>query len=77
MLQCIVSIENPARSWLWPLLAPLVKQTANEGFINWYFSLEATMFDACMHGSLRNKSTTILGTPGVFNSLAVRCGQVS
>jgi len=75
MLQCIVSIENPARSWLWPLLALLVKQTANEGFINWYFSLEATMFDACMHGSLRNKSTTILGTPGVFNSLAVRCNR--
>ena len=73
MLQCIVSIENPARSWLWPLLAILVKQTANEGFINWYFSLEATMFDACMHGSSRNKSTTILGSPGVFNALAVRC----
>ena len=73
LLQCIVSIENPARSWLWPLLALLVKQTMNEGFITWHFSLEATMFDACMHGSSRNKSTTILGSPGVFNSLAVRC----
>eukprot|EP00435_Cladocopium_sp_Y103_P022625 s1635_g5.t1 len=33
LLQCIVSIENPARSWLWPLLALLVKQTNNPGFI--------------------------------------------
>eukprot|EP00435_Cladocopium_sp_Y103_P010656 s993_g2.t1 len=72
-LNCIVSIENPARSWLWPLLAQLVKQTNNSEFIAWYFSLVSTMFDACMHGSLRNKSTTILGTAGVFESLAVRC----
>lgn len=73
LLNCIVSSENPARSWLGPLLAILVKQTADKGFIQWYFSLGATPFDACMHGSRRNKSTTILGTPGVFNSLAVRC----
>eukprot|EP00435_Cladocopium_sp_Y103_P011958 s3736_g3.t1 len=33
LLQCIVSIENPARIWLWPLLALLVKQTNNPGFI--------------------------------------------
>ena len=73
LLHCIVSIENPVRSWLWALLAVLVKQTHDEGFIRWYFSLESTIFDACMHGSARNKSTTILGSPGVFNSLAVRC----
>eukprot|EP00435_Cladocopium_sp_Y103_P055901 s883_g18.t1 len=72
-LGCIVSVENPARSWLWPLLAILVKQTGDAAFISWYFSLTATMFDACMHGSSRNKSTTILGTAGVFDVLAVRC----
>ena len=72
-LNCITSIENPSRSWLWPLLAVLVKQTEDEAFISWYFSLEATMCDACMHGSLRNKSTTFLGTAGVFESLGVRC----
>jgi len=33
------------------------------------------MFDACMRGSSRNKSTTIFGFPGVFNSLAVRCNN--
>ena len=37
LLQCIVSIENPARSWLGPLLAVLAKQTMDEGFITWYF----------------------------------------
>ena len=65
-LGCIVSIENPARSWLWPLLATLVKQSNDEAFIKWYFSLTATMFDACMHGSSRNNSITSLGTPKVF-----------
>ena len=29
------------------------------------------MSDACRRGSLRNKSTTTLGPPGAFNSLAV------
>ena len=72
-LACIVSIENPARSWLWPLLAFLVKQHSDPAFVTWYFALEATMFDACMHGSQRNKSTTILGTAQVFNQLALRC----
>ena len=32
-LKCIVSIENPARSWLWPLLAMLVKETGRQDFI--------------------------------------------
>lgn len=72
-LQCIVSIENPARSWLWILLAQLVKQHHDAAFVSWYFSLTATMFDACMHGLTRDKSTTLLGTAGVFDALAVRC----
>ena len=71
-LDCIVSIENPARSWLWPLLAMLVKETGRADFIRWYFSLVSTMFDAYMHGSTRDKSTTILGSPGVFESLGIR-----
>ena len=74
-LKCIVSIENPARSWLWPLLAMLVKETGRTDFIRWYFSLVSTMFDACMHGSTRDKSTTILGSPGVFESLGIRCDK--
>ena len=72
-LGCIVSIENPARSWLWALLAQLVKQHHDAQFVTWYFSLTATMFDACMHGSMRNKSTTFLGAAGVFDSLGIRC----
>ena len=77
----IILIGNPAHSWLWPLLAVLVAQTAKEGFINWYFLLEATMFQTCMHfeecinGSSHNQSTTILGSPSAFNSLAVQCGH--
>ena len=77
----IILIGDPAHSWLWPLLAVLAAQTAKEGSINWYFLLEATMFQACMqfevriNGSSHNQSATILGSPGVFSPLAVQCGH--
>jgi len=77
----IILIGNPVHSWLWPLLAILVAQTAKEEFIIWYFSLEATMFQTCMqfevciNGFSHNQSTIILDSPGVFNSLAVQCGH--
>ena len=73
LLSCVVSIEQQARGWLSQLLAILVKHTANEGFINGYFPLEATLFDACMDGSTRNKITTILGSSDAYNSFAMRC----
>ena len=74
-LSCIISIENPTRSWLWPLLAQLVKETADTNLIQQYFALEATCFDSCMHGGQRAKSTTFLGTPKVFSRLASKCDQ--
>ena len=36
-------------------------------------SLESTYFDACAHGSLRDKRTKLLATQGVFTSLAADC----
>ena len=35
----LISIENPVRSWLWPLLASLVKTFGHAGFAEWYFAL--------------------------------------
>ena len=49
-LGCLVSIENPARSWLWALLALLVKETGNMEFLEWFSALESVYFDACAHG---------------------------
>ena len=74
-LGCLVSIENPARSWLWPLLALLVKTTQNSEFITWFSNLESVYFDACAHGSSRDKRTKLLSTPGLFTSLAADCSQ--
>ena len=61
----ILSIENPLNSLFWviPFIVAL-KADAN---------LEFVVFQACMHGSTRNKWTAWLGTKGVFSSLAVVC----
>ena len=69
----LVSIENPVRSWLWPLLASLIKSFGNAAFAEWYFSLQDYDFDACMFGSRRAKATRIKGTPGVFDGLQRSC----
>eukprot|EP00435_Cladocopium_sp_Y103_P057714 s379_g20.t1 len=72
-LGCLVSIENPARSWLWQLLAFLVHQTGHEAFITWYSKLESVYFDACAHGSSRDKRTKLLCSPGLLTGLAADC----
>ena len=66
-----VSIENPRRSWLWQVLAVLVKQQGDSGFRQWYFCLVDVHYDACMHGGSRAKATRLLSSPGLFESLAV------
>ena len=73
LIGCLVSIENPARSWLWPLLALLVKRTEDSTFISWFSGLESVYFDACAHGSSRDKRTKLLATAGLFTSLSVDC----
>ena len=74
-LGCMISIENPARSWLWALLAMLVKATNDDDFIAWFANLESVYFDACAHGSTRDKRTKLLSTPGLFTSLEANCLQ--
>lgn len=72
-LGCLISIENPARSWLWALLAHLIKETGNSDLISWFGQLESVYFDGCAHGSSRDKRTKLLATPSLFASLALDC----
>ena len=72
-----VTIENPSRSWLWAILALMVKQFAAEhncpGFIDWYFKFHDVVFDACMHGGSRAKSTKLLVSSSSFQVLGILC----
>ena len=72
---CMVSIENPHRSWLWPLLALLVRRCDDVEFSFFFNSLDAVVFDSCMHGGRRDKRTKWLSTAGVFSSLAQDCDK--
>ena len=73
MLGLWVSIENPERSWLWAILALLVKRRNNADYSQWYFNLSDTTFDACQHGSNFAKTTRLKGTPGIFEHLGGQC----
>ena len=68
---CIVSVENPSSSYFWPIMALYVSQCC--GILLSWHKLESVHFQACMHGSDRDKWTCWYGTPNVFNSLALRC----
>lgn len=72
-LGTIPSIENPTRSWLWGVLLHLVLATNNDRFIAWFKALHKTSFHACMHGSQRNKQTSLLAPDGVYNDLEAAC----
>ena len=41
LLNCLVSIENPARSWLWALIELLVREMCQQHFVSWFASLES------------------------------------
>ena len=69
----LVTLENPVRSWLWPLLAVLVKRRGPASFRQWYFALQDYDFDSCMFGSGRAKATRIKGSPHVFQGLSRAC----
>lgn len=68
-----VSVENPTRSWLWGILTQLTLQTGDTAFISWFSKLTKTTFHACLHGSRRNKQTSLLSHAGLFDSLAATC----
>ena len=58
-VNAFVVLENPTRSWLWAILAALVKQSSNKAFVDWYFQMRNVDFSACMHGGSRPKATRL------------------
>ena len=68
-----VSIENPERSWLWGVLALLVKQYEDPAFLEWYEQLDRVTFHMCMHGGKRAKNTRLLASQGLYTALAGPC----
>ena len=68
----ILSIENPANSWLWAALVALALEHS-ESAAAALGKLQRILFHACCHGSTRRKHTAWLSTPGIFNALAAEC----
>ena len=68
-----VSIENPERSWLWGVLALLVRQYDDPDFVAWFEQLDRVTFHMCMHGGRRAKNTRLLASKGLYTSLAGEC----
>eukprot|EP00435_Cladocopium_sp_Y103_P022067 s4526_g5.t1 len=68
----VVSLENPANSWLWAVLVVLAREHSEEAAraLN---KLHKVLFHACCHGSTRRKHTGWLSTPGVFDALQAEC----
>ena len=53
----IISVENPANSWIWVILKELVVAIGNEKFRKWYQRLESVEFSNCAWGGDRPKNT--------------------
>ena len=67
----VISVENPANSWLWSVFAFLTRH--KKELAEAYNALKMVLFHACCHGSTRRKHTGWLSTPTVFESLAAEC----
>lgn len=75
LLQIFISLENPERSWLWAILAILVKRRPDTAYHQWFFGLVDVSFDACMHGGNNPKATRLKSTPNLFETLGLKCDK--
>lgn len=69
----IVSVENPASSWLWAALIALLRKHHTAAEAKLYNTLVMILFHACCHGSPRKKHTAWLSSPTVFDALRAEC----
>ena len=74
-LSIAVTIENPFRSWLWAILAALVKRFDNTPFAAWFFNFIDVNFDMCMHGGARPKSTRLKCSADYWTDMALECDR--
>lgn len=78
-VNAVVTLENPTRSWLWAILAKLVKDYSAKhnrpDFCSWYFAFVSVVFDMCMHGGTKDKSTKLLVSDAAFLNLAMLCDK--
>ena len=72
----VLSIENPANSWLWAALVALALEHS-ELAARALNQLAMVQFHACCHGSTRRKNTGWLSTPGVFEPLRAVCKTIT
>ena len=75
LLHIFISLENPERSWLWAILAVLVKRRPDTAYHQWFFGLADVSFDTCMHGGNNPKATRLKSSPNIFDSLNVKCDK--
>ena len=75
LLQIFISLENPERSWLWAILAVLVKRRPDTAYHQWFFGLADVSFDACMHGGNNPKATRLKSSPNLFETLSIKCDK--
>ena len=68
-----ISTENPERSWVWGILAKLIREHGDKEFKAWFDALERVSFHSCTHAGKRNKKTRILATRGLFSKLEAEC----
>ena len=67
-----VTIENPRRSWLWPVLKALARDMAPD-VQTALQQLQPVHYDGCMHGGKRLKRSTLLASPGTFQDMGLQC----
>ena len=70
---CVVSFENPARSWFWAAMTALVLKWHTPSLTKFWNSLSDVEFDTCCHGGSRKKLTRWKSTSGIFETLQKFC----
>ena len=70
---CSITIENPTRSWFWAVLALHMRRCQNKFLRQAFLMLQSVVFDSCMHGGTRPKSTKLLCSDRAFSALALQC----
>ena len=72
-MQCVISFENPKRSWFWAAMIQLLLRRKVQSTISAWNKLDDVDFDACCFGSTRQKPTRWKSTSGVFAALRQTC----